>query len=463
MVGAPEGVPGEQLLKIYQNSGLVEFAELDQRVQLAALFPNDPWFLDGTLWGLNNAGQDGGAPNADIDAPEGWTAARWATNIIVAVIDTGIRHTHEDLAANIWIDPMDGSHGTNAVNGSTNTADDNGHGTRIAGVIGAIGNNGKGIVGVAWGVKLMACKFADQFGNGSLSDALACLEHARNKGAHIINVSWGLDDFSPSLSNAIVALRVQGILLVAAAGNHGRSTDLSPHYPASYDLDNVIAVTASTRNDQLYPLSNIGLVSVDLMAPGEEVYTTDFLSDTSYVLDQGTSIAAGWVSGAAALLRAQYPAETPAQIISRLLNSVDVLPGLETSCVSGGRLNLRKALQVELLPPSLKANRAGGELVVALSGNPGRAYVFEASTNLASWFPLTTNLSDLKGICSLTNSFLPEAGGAFLSGAPGGESSISAIVMFTHRAETGLDGLNMTIGEGNSAALVVAAADETVS
>lgn len=412
-------LPGDcaapEMARRYQASALVNFAEPDYLVRLASVFPNDPSFRNGTLWGLNNAGQEGGQANADIDAPEAWTARFAASNVVVAVVDTGIRVTHEDLAGNIWTNPLDGSHGINAITGSTDPSDDNGHGTLVAGVIGAVGDNDLGVAGVAWRVQLMACKFVDPSGYGAVGDALACLDYARTNGAHIINASWGLEEFSSSLSNAMAALREAGIVVVAAAGNDARNIDNYPFYPASFDLDNILTVAATTRNDEVYPLSNFGETNVDLAAPGHEIYSTASQSNNAYAADEGTSMAAAYLSGAAALLRAAYPAEPPAQIINRVLTSVDPLPGLAGHCVSGGRLNLRKALGVPLAAPVLTAAVAspGVPFVIFLSGNPGRNYVSEASTNFFDWLPVSTNLSGLDGWSTITNGPTSSAGWQF--------------------------------------------------
>jgi subtilisin family serine protease len=330
----------------------------------------------------------------------------------VAIVDSGIRYTHEDLSNNIWISPQDGSHGINVVAGTNDPNDDNGHGTRIAGIIGAMGSNGVGVVGVAWQVQLMACKFADQFGGGSISDAITALDYARTNGAQVINASWGLDAFSESLSNTMAALRDAGIVVAAAAGNDARDIDAAPHYPASFNLDNIVSVMATTRRDEIYPLSNIGATNVDLAAPGYEIYSTDFQSDNSYALDEGTSMSAAYVSGAAALLRAAHPAETPAQIIARILAAADPLPVLSNACVSGGRLNLRKALGVEVSHPVLKGTGVNGPFVLTLCGAPGRNYIVESSTNLSEWSSLATNLTGLGGSFALTNS-ATSVGGQF--------------------------------------------------
>lgn len=411
----PVGSTVTEMAHRYQASHLVNFAEPDHRVRLASVFPNDPSFLDGTLWGLNNAGQGGGQANADIDAPEAWSARFAASNVVVAVVDTGIRYTHEDLADNIWTNPLDGSHGINAITGSTDPNDENGHGTLVAGVIGAVGNNGVGVAGVAWRVQLMACKFVDLSGYGAVGDALACLDYARTNGAQIINASWGLDEFSASLSNAMAALREAGIIVVAAAGNDARDIDALPFYPASFDLDNIMTVAATTRLDEDYTLSNFGLTNVDLAAPGQEIYSTAAQSNNAYAADEGTSIAAAYLSGAAALLRVAYPTEPPAQIINRLLTSVDPLPGLAGRCASGGRLNLRKALGVPLSAPVLKAAVAspGGRFMLFLSGNPGRNYVTEATASFFDWLPVSTNLTGFDGLSVVTNKPTSSAGWRF--------------------------------------------------
>src|SRR5207249_4795409 len=148
----------------------------DFLVQAAATTPNDPKYLDGTLWGLNNIGQNGGKLDADIDAPEAWDVLTSASNIVVAVLDTGVRYTHEDLAANMWVNPSDGGHGFNALTGTNDPTDGSGHGTSVAGVLGAVGNNGKGVTGVAWRVQIMACKCFNNFGSGNVSDVITCFD-----------------------------------------------------------------------------------------------------------------------------------------------------------------------------------------------------------------------------------------------------------------------------------------------
>jgi subtilisin family serine protease len=398
----PPGTTPE-CLSSYLDSGLIEYAEPDYFVRIAGIFPNDPKFMDGTLWGLNNAGQDGGKPGADIDAPEAWANVHAGGNVIVAIVDTGVRYTHEDLVLNMWTNPVDATYGTNAVNGTLDPMDDNGHGTTIAGVIGAVGNNGVGIAGVAWQAKIMACKFIDEAGDGTVSDAIACLDYARTHGAHIINASWGLAELSLSLSNAFQAVRAAGIIVVAAAGNDSQNNDIDAFYPANFALDNIVAVAATTRTDTLYALSNFGSTNVDLAAPGFEIYSTSYNSDNAYAFDQGTSIAAAFVSGAMALLRFEYPEESVQQLIQRLLLGTDTLPDLSGLCSTSGRLNLRRSLGIPIVPPNLEIAARENTLAVRLLGDPGRTYVIETNTTLTNWNPIFTNVTGFAGTFVFTN------------------------------------------------------------
>ncbi len=337
VVHLPPGRNAAEMIREYEASGLVEFAEPDYELE-AAIVPSDPFF--GALWGLSNQSM----PGADINAPAAWDTLTDAGNVIVAVVDSGIRYTHEDLAPNIWVNPRDGSPGFNAITGSSDPWDDNGHGTLVAGVIGAVSNNGRGVVGVAWRVQLMACKFLDATGNGYISDAIECIEFARTNGAHVINASWGGYVRSAALAEAIAAAGRAGIIFVAAAGNNGANNDQMPFYPASYLLDNVISVAASTPNDTLAGFSNYGAQSVHLAAPGTQIYSTHHAGNAAYAYASGTSLAAPHVSGAVALLRARYPTEPYQKLIRRLLAGVDRPAGLSDKCVSGGRLNLATAL-----------------------------------------------------------------------------------------------------------------------
>ncbi|MCW5552862.1 MAG: S8 family serine peptidase [Verrucomicrobiae bacterium] len=377
----------------YQASGLVLFAEPDYAVSAASTLPNDPRFQDGTQWWLNNYGQNGGLPDADIDAPEAWDIVRNASNVIVAIVDSGIRHTHEDLAANLWTNPLDGTHGFNALTGNHDPWDDNGHGSHLAGIIGAVTDNAKGVAGLAWRVRLMACKFLDAAGNGFNSDAMASIEFARTNGAHIINLSWGGSEFSAIVSNVIWSARADGILFTAAAGNNAQNTDVLPFYPASLALDNLVAVGASTRTDASWSFSNYGATNVALFAPGAAIYSTGFTNDFHYASRNGTSMAAAVVAGALALLREQHPQAPAPQLIERLLTSVDALPAFAGRCRSGGRLNVRKAVD----RPAIAVIPEVWPVQLRITGVPGHRYLLTASTNLNAWTALRTNFADFNG------------------------------------------------------------------
>ena len=252
--------------------------------------PNDPRFNE--LWGLHNTGQTGGTADVDIDAPEAWDKTTGSSDVIVAVIDTGVDYNHPDLAANIWVNPfeiidgvdndgngyIDDIHGINAITGSGEPMDDNGHGTHCSGTIGAVGNNGLGVVGVNWNVTIMGTKFLNANGSGSTSNAITCLDYIIEEkttyGQNIvgINASWGGGGYSQSLKDAIDAAGTAGIVFCAAAGNSGTNNDTSPHYPSSYTCSNIVAVTAVDHNGNQY--YNYGPTSVDLGAPGRSILST---------------------------------------------------------------------------------------------------------------------------------------------------------------------------------------------
>lgn len=403
----PSGASVPEMVQRYSDSGLVVFAEADHRVTAAATLPDDWWFQQGRLWGLN----DEADPSADIDATLAWDIARSSTNTIVAVIDSGIRYSHEDLAENLWTNPADGTYGFNALDGSHDPWDDTGHGTHVAGIIGARGNNHLGVTGVAWEARIMACKFLNA-NSGDNSDAVTCIDFARSHGARVINLSWGGSDLSLALSNAIWAAQAEGIIFVAAAGNAGQDNDraIRPFYPASLELDNLISVGASKKADRLpfpippvtgekWGLSNYGATSVDLFAPGADIYSTwsngtpDPREDNTYAGESGTSMATAYVTGAVALLRARMPDAPYQEIIERLFAAVDVRDDFRGICVTGGRLNLRKMLD----QATVVVEEPAQPVSVRVSGYPGHPYTLMGSTNLQSWLPIQTGTTDGSG------------------------------------------------------------------
>lgn len=397
VIAVPPGetVPG--LISKYQQSGLVEFAEPDYIGRTFATSPNDPKYLDGTLWALHNTG----TPHADIDAPEAWDVLASASNIVVAVLDTGIRYTHEDLAANMWVNTNDNSHGLNAITGTTDPSDDSGHGTMVAGIIGAVGNNSKGVCGVAWKVQLMACKCFDSTGHGTLTDTLTCIDYARTNGARLLNASFGFPD-SLALSNAISSLRDTGIIVAAACGNSGTSVDVDPTYPACYHMDNVVSVAYTTRTDVLAGPSNYGATNVHLAAPGDQIYSTFGATDNFYFTQSGSSFAAPYVVGSLALMLAKFPNDAHQLIISRLLNGTDPLPSLAGKCVTGGRLNLRNALSPPISLATLPV-APGSPFQFRISAGPNRVCVIQSSPDLFTWTSIATNTTSASGTFDFTD------------------------------------------------------------
>ena len=349
--------------------------EPDYRLSINST-PNDPRYSE--QWGLHNTGQNGGTPDADIDAPEAWGITTGSSEIVVAVIDSGIDYNHLDLKANMWVnageipnnrvdddgnDYVDDIHGVNFITAppSGDPLDDSGHGTLLAGIIGAVGNNNQGVVGVNHEVSLMALKTFDRNGVCWASDAIAAIDYAIDKKANVINASWGKDP-SSALQDAIRSANDAGILFVAAAGNSSRDNDAVPTYPASYDVPNVLAVAATDRNDKLASFSittnflgsNFGTVSVDLGAPGKAILST--VPNDMYQSSEGTSMAAPHVAGAAALLLARNPKLTPQQLKANLMFSGDSNVDLSDITVSGRRLNAHAALTAISAAPRLVIN-----------------------------------------------------------------------------------------------------------
>lgn len=264
---------------------------------------------------------------------------------VIAVIDSGIRYTHQDLKISMWHNPnptYNDIYGWNAVAGNGDPIDDNGHGTFCAGIIGAAGNNDVGFIGIAPSAQLMACKFLDKYGGGYTSDAIACITYACEHKASVLNCSWSGTSYSELLKDALKKAGEEGIVCVTAAGNNNNNNDETPSYPANFGLDNIISVAASTINDELTDFSNYGM-SVHIAAPGEEIYSTYSAADNAYEILDGTSMSTPYVTGAFALLKIQFPNQSYSFLISQLLKASDKPSGL-TGKVGFGRLNVTKAL-----------------------------------------------------------------------------------------------------------------------
>lgn len=350
----------QRRIEALKDSGLFEYVEPDYYDRIF-LEPNDAAYLDGRLWGLRNFGQGGGVIGADIAAAAAWDLTTGTNTVVVAVIDTGIRYTHQELEEQMWTNPgetpgdgidddgngwVDDVYGINAVANTGDPMDDNDHGTHVAGTIGAAANDGNPHVGVAWNVSLMACKAFDQDGFGSTSAEILCIDYAVEHGARILNNSWGGYVFSQSLFDSIQRSRDAGVLFVAAAGNEARNNDVTPAYPASYQLDNIISVAAVDRSDNLASFSNRGMRSVHLGAPGVEIYSSVAGSDSDYDVFDGTSMATPHVCGVAALVLSYYPTADLDEIRSRILSSTVPIASLNRRTITGGRVNAYNALTI---------------------------------------------------------------------------------------------------------------------
>jgi subtilisin family serine protease len=335
--------------------------------------PDDPSFTD--QWGLRNTGQSGGSRGGDIAAVAAWDVTTGSRSVVVAVIDSGFDYTHPDLAANAWRNPgevpgdgldndgngfVDDVHGWDFANDDADPMDDDGHGTHVAGTIGAVGDNGVGVTGVSWQVSIMGLKFLDAEGSGSISDAIAAISYAtrmrREFGVNVVatNNSWGGADRSLALRAAIAEGGAAGILFVTAAGNDGVNGDRRANYPANEDLDAVIAVTATNRSNRLPAFATYGPVHVDLAAPGAAIRST--VPGGGYATFSGTSMAAPHVTGTIALLATANPAASATAIRGAILSTTRPLAALAGKTVTGGLLDAAAAVRairgdVPPLPP----------------------------------------------------------------------------------------------------------------
>jgi len=380
-VTLPANVPVSQAVANLRSQSSIAVAQPDYQVHTAAT-PNDPSF--GSLWGLDNTGQSGGTAGADIGAPVAWNTSTGTGHTIVAVIDTGVDYNHPDLAANMWrntreipgngIDDdgngyKDDVFGYDFANNDSNPMDDNGHGTHVSGTIGAIGDNGIGVAGVDWHVKIMALKFLDSSGSGYLSNAVRALNYAVANGAKVINNSYAGGGYDAAMATAINNARNHGVIIVAAAGNDGTNNDTSPVYPASYTADNVISVAATDRYDHLANFSNYGQ-SVDIAAPGVSIYST--LPNGRYGTYSGTSMAAPHVTGSLALVWDAHPNWTYRQVIDAVLNTADRVPSLAGE-VATGRLDVGKAITYLTATPQPTTDTTGAAVTGVVFSGAGSA------------------------------------------------------------------------------------------
>ena len=384
-------------LSYLSENQIIKYAEYDV-IDKYTKAPSDSAYISDALWGLNNVGQNGGVFDADIDAPEAWDITTGSEDIIVVVMDSGLHVTHQDLESQLWINGdevpnngrdddddgfVDNINGINPALNNGDLTDTVGHGTHVAGTIGASANDEGGHVGVAWNVRLMGVKGGDY--GISRSAQLAGIDFAIAEGAAVVNCSFGGLNYSQTMFEAYAAGGEAGILFSCASGNDGLDVDSMTFYPAGYDIESIISVGASDRRDELAYFSNYGFLSVDLAAPGVDIYSTTSSADDAYELQDGTSMAAPHVAGVLALMRSLQPSWSNLEIREQLLSSVDVLPSLEGLVQTSGRLNAFSALdgmsikipdgnmEISISPPSGSMLLAGADqefFVTVIDGEP---------------------------------------------------------------------------------------------
>lgn len=434
LVHLNKSVSVEEAVRRAKEDPRVEYAEPDYLVYASDTVPNDPFFTQ--MWGLSTFGCaicDPGQQTPNIDATQAWDMTTGSDAVVAAVLDAGIDLQHEDLAANAWVNPLeipgngvddDGNGFADDINGwnfrdknnqTFKSSNEDFHGTHVAGTIGAVGNNGRGVTGVAWHVKLMSLKFlgiqsSGKIG-GSTSGAVRGIDYAiglRNRGVNVrvINASFGGGDPSQSLHDAIAAANAAGILFVCAAGNEGNNIEDVPTYPAAYsaDLSGAMSVAAVDLGGGLASFSNTGHSSVSVAAPGVAIDSTlpssQFAPSGAYGRLQGTSMSSPYVAGIAVLLWSQDPSLTPAQVKQRIIDTSEPLPSLVSKVSGSGRASAYYALTGRIAPAQtpvvlgvqftkrmVAINGFGfvnGSAVIEVDGTPLPAVSYDRSFALAN-------------------------------------------------------------------------------
>lgn len=448
----------QQIVKEHEGQII---CEADYVVQATATEPNDPFYASGQLWGLNSA------TGIDIDAPQAWDLSSGSDSVLIGVIDSGVAVNHPDLNANIWINPgeiagdgldndlngvVDDVHGFNAIDNSGNIEDDYGHGTHVAGTIGASGNNSVGVVGVNWQVKMIITRFLDSTGAGSTSNAIKCLRYLndlRQAGLKVIasNNSWGSARNIPSaaLGLEIERSRDLGMLFIAAAGNDADDNDASasPHYPASYSYSNVVSVAAIDRFGNLASYSNYGASRVHLAAPGSQIIST-YLAPGLYSSMSGTSMSTPHVTGVAALIAAKFPNLSFGQLKSAILDGTTPNSNLNGKVLTAGVLNASEALQ-------RAANVAAGFTPVpsrtpAVSATPSATPISVPIIPTATPIPTQVPLATVAALPTAVPTNLPELRSRILNSKSKGFTSGTLVKLETEGIAQ--EPLQMTISLG---------------
>lgn len=371
LVRLPQGMAVPEAIRQLRSHGAVRFAEPNW-VYTTQAGPNDPYYQDGSLWGVYGDNSPGRQNQYGSQAAEAWAAGKKCSNVVVAVIDEGVMTTHPDTEANIWKNPqevagngidddgngfVDDVYGWDFENNDSTTFDGVGddHGTHVSGTIGAVRNNSAGVAGVCGKVKMINAKFLGAQG-GTTANAILAIDYITDlktrQGLNLVatNNSWGGGGFSQGLKDAIDRSGAADILFIAAAGNGnligiGQNTDKKPNYPSAYTSENIIAVASITKTGAKSGFSNFGLVSVDIGAPGSAIWSTvpkmvNGVLTPSYASYDGTSMATPHVTGAVAYYASLHPGSTAAQIKAAILGSAVPTASLAGKTVTGGRLDV---------------------------------------------------------------------------------------------------------------------------
>jgi subtilisin family serine protease len=416
----------------------VRYAEPDYKQHVSGV-PNDPDFS--LQWAFQNTGQSiqgtAGTAGADEGAVAAWNVTTGSKSVVVAVVDTGIQYNQPDLAPNVWSNPggiggcAAGTYGYNVLTSTCDPLDDDvaydGHGSHVSGIIGAATNNGIGVAGVNWQTNILAVKWVDAAGDGNTSDLITALDWvitAKQAGVNVrvVNDSqtWAGTAASQALSDEIDALGSNDILFVTAAGNDGVSNDTTPRYPCSYNQANEICVAASDQNDQLWSSSDYGVQAVHLAAPGVNIYSTlDTVGVYGYI--SGCSMAAAEVSGAAALVLSQGY-QSVSNLKSTLLSAVDQLPAFSGVTITGGRLNICKAIAGCSQVPA-------NETLPAISGSAQLGATLKASAG--SWSEAPKSYAYQWDRCDNTGNNCSQISGATASSYTPAGSDVSNTLRVT--------------------------------
>ncbi|MBL8810721.1 MAG: S8 family serine peptidase, partial [Planctomycetaceae bacterium] len=451
----PSGVTVPNAINTLRTIPGVRYAEPDWIGEWTAT-PNDPNF--NRQWGLRNIGQvvngTAGTFDADIDATNAWDQSTGSSTVIAAIVDSGVDVLHPDLVANMWVNSaeiagngvdddgngfIDDINGYDFGSGDANPMDFVGHGTHVAGIVGAVGNNGIGVSGVNWDVSLMALKIGTDHGGPTTAGAIGAINYAVAMGATVSNHSYTVVP-TQALDDAITNAQANNHIVVVAAGNSASNNDALPVYPANYPQDNIIAVAATDSRDNIANFSSYGLTTVDIGAPGVDIYSTvptagsDFYPTPNYEFSDGTSMASPMVTGAVALLRSYAPNLPYAQIISALYQGADPLPSLSGRVATGARLNVANAL-AQLQVATISLSRT----TVREDDGPGAAVLTVRKSNFPTNQALTVDIL----ISDLTEADIPALGGSTTVTIPAGQTQTTLFVSAID--DTLLDGTQTVI------------------